>query len=260
MIQSLLKLLGVDKIYEKWLEKTIEKGEIPAHIAIIMDGNRRWAKKRGLEPWLGHRFGAEKLEEVVEWCLKLGIKVVTFFALSTENLRRDRRELEELFKLFKEKLEEQLNGDLLHRNRIRIKVIGKKELLPDDLRNLLERLEEATKGYDNLFVNLAVAYGGRAEITDAARKLAEDVISGKVKLEDIDEERISRYLYTADLPIQEPDMIIRTSGEERISNFLLWQSAYSELIFLDVYWPEFRKIDLMRAIRTYQKRQRRFGI
>ncbi|HDD66611.1 MAG TPA: di-trans,poly-cis-decaprenylcistransferase [Nitrososphaeria archaeon] len=260
MFQGFLRLLGIYKIYEKWLEKTIEKGEAPAHIAIIMDGNRRWAMERGLEPWLGHRFGAKKLEEVIRWCLELGIKVVTFFALSTENLKRDKRELEELFKLFKEKLEEQLNGDLLHRNRIRIKVIGKKELLPDDLRNLLERLEEATKGYDNLFVNLAVAYGGRAEITDAARKLAEDVISGKVKLEDIDEERISRYLYTADLPIQEPDMIIRTSGEERISNFLLWQSAYSELIFLDVYWPEFRKIDLMRAIRTYQKRQRRFGI
>ncbi|RLG12100.1 MAG: di-trans,poly-cis-decaprenylcistransferase [Thaumarchaeota archaeon] len=260
MFQGFLRLLGIYKIYEKWLEKTIEKGEAPAHIAIIMDGNRRWAMERGLEPWLGHRFGAKKLEEVIRWCLELGIKVVTFFALSTENLKRDKRELEELFKLFKEKIEEQLNGDLLHRNRIRIKVIGKKELLPDDLRNLLERLEEATKGYDNLFVNLAVAYGGRAEITDAARKLAEDVISGKVKLEDIDEERISRYLYTADLPIQEPDMIIRTSGEERISNFLLWQSAYSELIFLDVYWPEFRKIDLMRAIRTYQKRQRRFGI
>ncbi|MCD6421550.1 MAG: di-trans,poly-cis-decaprenylcistransferase [Thaumarchaeota archaeon] len=260
MIQSLLKLLGIYKIYEKWLEKTIERGEIPAHIAIIMDGNRRWAKKRGLEPWLGHRFGAEKLEEVVEWCLKLGIKVVTFFALSTENLRRDRRELEELFKLFKEKIEEQLNGDLLHKNRIRVKVIGKKELLPGDLRDLLERLEEATKSYDNLFVNLAIAYGGRAEITDAARRLAEDVVSGKIRIDDINEETISRYLYTADLPIQEPDMIIRTSGEERISNFLLWQSAYSELVFLDVYWPEFRKIDLMRAIRTYQKRQRRFGI
>jgi len=260
MIQSLLKLLGIYKIYEKWLEKTIERGEIPAHIAIIMDGNRRWAMKRGLEPWLGHRFGAEKLEEVVEWCLKLGIKVVTFFALSTENLRRDRRELEELFKLFKEKIEEQLNGDLLHKNRIRVKVIGKKELLPGDLRDLLERLEEATKSYDNLFVNLAIAYGGRAEITDAARRLAEDVVSGKIRIDDINEETISRYLYTADLPIQEPDMIIRTSGEERISNFLLWQSAYSELVFLDVYWPEFRKIDLMRAIRTYQKRQRRFGV
>jgi len=260
MIQSLLRLLGIYKIYEKWLEKTIERGGIPAHIAIIMDGNRRWAMKRGLEPWLGHRFGAEKLEEVVKWCLELGIKVVTFFALSTENLRRDRRELEELFKLFKEKLEEQLNGDLLHKNRIRIKVIGKKELLPGDLRDLLERLEEATKSYDNLFVNLAIAYGGRAEITDAARRLAEDVVSGKIRISDINEETISRYLYTADLPIQEPDMIIRTSGEERISNFLLWQSAYSELVFLDVYWPEFRKIDLMRAIRTYQKRQRRFGV
>jgi len=120
-------------------------------------------------------------------------------------------------------------------------------------------LEDATKNYDGLFVNLAIAYGGRAEITDAARNLARDVVSGKIKLEEINEETIGRYLYTADLPFQEPDVIIRTSGEERISNFLLWQSAYSELVFLDVYWPEFRKIDLMRAIRIYQSRARRFG-
>ena len=259
MIQKLLKALGVYKLYEKWLGKVIEKGEMPAHIAIIMDGNRRWAMKRGLEPWLGHRFGAKKLEEVIKWCLELGIKVVTFFALSTENFKRDERELAELFKLFKEKIEEYRKNDLLHKNGIRVKVIGRRELLPDDLRKALEELEEATKNYDRLFVNLAIAYGGRAEITDAAQKLAIDVLSGKVRIEDIDEDLISSYLYTADLPIQEPDMIIRTSGEERISNFLLWQSAYSELIFLDVYWPEFRKIDLMRAIRTYQKRQRRFG-
>ena len=259
MIQSLLRLIGAYKIYEKWLSRVIGRGEIPSHIAIIMDGNRRWALKRGLEPWLGHRAGAKKVEEVIRWCLKLGVKVVTLFVLSTENFRRDERELKELFSILREKLEEYLKGDLLHKNRIRIKVLGRKDLLPGELREALEKLEEITKGYDNLFVNLAIAYGGRAEITDAARSLAKDVLSGKVKIEEIDEELISRYLYTADLPIQDPDMIIRTSGEERISNFLLWQSAYSELIFLDVYWPEFRKIDLMRAIRTYQRRQRRFG-
>ncbi|RLG03759.1 MAG: di-trans,poly-cis-decaprenylcistransferase, partial [Thaumarchaeota archaeon] len=210
MIQSLLRLIGVYKIYEKWLSKVIERGEIPAHIAIIMDGNRRWALKRGLEPWLGHRAGAKKVEEVIRWCLKLGVKVVTLFVLSTENFRRDERELKELFSILREKLEEYLKGDLLHKNRIRIKVLGRKDLLPGELREALEKLEEITKGYDNLFVNLAIAYGGRAEITDAARSLAKDVLSGKVKIEEIDEELISRYLYTADLPIQDPDMIIRT--------------------------------------------------
>ncbi len=259
MIQELLRLIGAYKIYEKWLSRVVGKGGIPSHIAIIMDGNRRWALKKGLEPWFGHRAGAKKVEDVVKWCLELGVKVITFFVLSTENFRRDQNELRELFKILQENVEENLKGDMLHKNKVRIKVLGRKDLLPDNLRRSLEKLEEMTKNYDNLFVNLAIAYGGRAEITDAAKELAKDVLSGRIKIEDIDERLISRYLYTADLPAQDPDMIIRTSGEERISNFLLWQSAYSELIFLDVYWPEFRKIDLMRAIRTYQKRQRRFG-
>lgn len=237
----------------------ISRGEMPSHIAVIMDGNRRWARERGLEPWYGHRVGAEKVEDVIKWCLELGIRAVTFFALSTENFRRSGKEVEELLKILQEKIEGVLNGDLVHKHRIKVKVLGRRELLPNDLRRSLERLEEETKEYDNLYVNLAVAYGGRAEITDAARKLAMDVLAGKLSVEDISEDVIGRYLYTADLPMPDPDVIIRTSGEERISNFLLWQSAYSELIFLDVYWPEFRKIDLMRAIRTYQRRQRRFG-
>ena len=259
MIQELLKLIGAYKIYEKWLGRVIKGDEVPSHIAIILDGNRRWALKKGLEPWFGHRVGAKKIEDVVKWCLELGIKVITFFVLSTENFKRDEKELKELFNILKEKVEENLKGDMLHKNRIKVKVLGRKDLLPDDIRKSLERLEEVTKDYDNLFLNLAIAYGGRAEITDAAKNLARDVLQGKIRIEEVNEGLISRYLYTADLPIQDPDMIIRTSGEERISNFLLWQSAYSELIFLDVYWPEFRKIDLMRAIRTYQRRQRRFG-
>ena len=133
-------------------------------------------------------------------------------------------------------------------------------MLPRDVREALEKLEEVTSKYNNLYLNLAVAYGGRAEIVDASKNLIKDVLAGKVKVDEIDEAILERYLYTSDIPNHEPDMIIRTSGEERISNFLLWQSAYSELVFLDVYWPEFRKIDLMRAIRTYQKRRRRFGV
>ncbi|MCD6260423.1 MAG: di-trans,poly-cis-decaprenylcistransferase [Thaumarchaeota archaeon] len=260
ILEKLLKIFGVYKLYEKWLEETIKKGEIPIHIAVIMDGNRRWARKKGLYPWLGHRFGAEKVDELIDWCINLGIKVITIYALSTENFKRSKRELEEIFRLLKEKSLEYVNDERLHKHGIRVKVIGRKDLLPRDVRDALEKLEEATSKYNNLYLNLAVAYGGRAEIVDASKNLIKDVLAGKVKVDEIDETILERYLYTSDIPNHEPDMIIRTSGEERISNFLLWQSAYSELVFLDVYWPEFRKIDLMRAIRIYQKRQRRFGV
>jgi len=260
ILEKLLKIFGVYKLYEKWLEETIKRGEIPTHIAVIMDGNRRWAMKRGLYPWLGHRFGAEKVDELIEWCINLGIKVITIYALSTENLKRSKRELDEILRLLKEKSLEYVNDERLHKHGIRVKVIGRKDLLPRDVREALEKLEEVTSKYNNLYLNLAVAYGGRAEIVDASKNLIKDVLAGKVKVDEIDEGILERYLYTSDIPNHEPDMIIRTSGEERISNFLLWQSAYSELVFLDVYWPEFRKIDLMRAIRIYQKRQRRFGV
>jgi len=260
ILEKLLKIFGIYKLYEKWLEESIKKGEIPTHIAVIMDGNRRWARKRGLYPWLGHKFGAEKVDELIDWCINLGIKVITIYALSTENLKRSKRELDEILRLLKEKSLEYVNDERLHKHGIRVKVIGRKDLLPRDVREALEKLEEATSKYNNLYLNLAVAYGGRAEIVDASKNLIKDVLAGKVKVDEIDEAILERYLYTSDIPNHEPDMIIRTSGEERISNFLLWQSAYSELVFLDVYWPEFRKIDLMRAIRIYQKRQRRFGI
>jgi len=260
IFEKLLKIFGVYKLYEKWLEETIRKDKIPSHIAVIMDGNRRWARKKGLYPWLGHRFGAEKVDELVEWCIDLGIKVVTIYALSTENFKRSKRELDEIFRLLKEKSLEYAVDERLHKHGIKVKVIGRKDLLPKDVREALERLEEATSRYSNLYLNVAVAYGGRAEMVDASKKLIKDVLAGKVGVDEIDEDVLEKYLYTAGIPNHEPDMIIRTSGEERISNFLLWQSAYSELVFLDVYWPEFRKIDLMRAIRTYQKRRRRFGV
>ena len=260
ILEGLLRALGIYKLYEKWLEETIRKDKIPSHIAVIMDGNRRWAKKKGLYPWLGHRFGAEKVDELIDWCINLGIKVITIYALSTENFKRSKRELEEIFRLLKEKSLEYAVDERLHKHGIRVKVIGRKDLLPRDVRDALEKLEEASSKYNNLYLNVAVAYGGRAEIVDASKNLIKDILAGKVKVDEIDEAILERYLYTSDIPNHEPDMIIRTSGEERISNFLLWQSAYSELVFLDVYWPEFRKIDLMRAIRIYQKRQRRFGV
>ncbi|MEN2974272.1 MAG: polyprenyl diphosphate synthase [Candidatus Caldarchaeales archaeon] len=259
LLKWILKIFGIYKIYEKWLYDNIKNGEIPSHIALILDGNRRWALGRGFNPWEGHRFGAEKVDELLNWCLELGVKIVTLYVFSTENFNRSEKELKELFELLDKKSKQYLKDDRIHKNKVKIKVIGRKEMLPESVRNSLRELEEATVNYDKFFVNIAVAYGGRAEIVDAARSIAQKVLEGVLRPEDIDEKLIERHLYTSDLPKNDPDLIIRTSGEERISNFLLWQCAYSELVFLDVYWPEFRKIDLMRAIRIYQKRQRRFG-
>lgn len=260
MLRTLLRILGVYKLYEYWLLRQVKSRPIPQHVAVILDGNRRWARNRGLPPWLGHEKGAEKVWEFLDWCLELGIKTITLYVLSTENLaRRRREELEKLFEIIDRHLDRALRDERIHRHRVRVKALGRIHLLPESLREKLLKLEERTRNYDNHYLNIAIAYGGRAEIVDAIRKICEDVRSGKLRVEDIDEDTVRRYLYTAHLPNPDPDLVIRTSGEERISNFLLFQIAYSELVFLDVYWPEFRKIDLLRAIRTYQQRQRRFG-
>lgn len=259
MLKTILSLLGVYKIYEKWLLYQIRNRDMPEHVAIILDGNRRWARESGLEPWIGHYYGADKTKDVLKWCLDLGVKSITFYAFSTENFRRPREEVEKLMHLFKEKLQEALRSEEIHRYRVRVKVIGRMHLLPKDLQEMIYKIEDETKSYSDRYLNLAIAYGGRAEIVDAARKIAEEAALGKIRPEEINEKVFERYLYTAFLPKQDPDLIIRTSGEERLSGFLLYQSAYSELCFLDVYWPEFRRIDLLRAIRTYQKRKRRFG-
>lgn len=259
MLREVLRIFGVYKLYEKWLYESIKNGKMPSHIALILDGNRRWALERGYNPWVGHKFGAEKVDELLNWCLELGVKIITLYVFSTENFKRSRREIEELFQLLKEKALQYLRDERIHKYNAKIKIIGRKDLIPQDVREVLEKLEEATHDYSNFFVNIAIAYGGRAEIVDAARSIVSKVLRGELKIEDINEQVFEKHLYTADLPKNDPDLIIRTSGEERISNFLLWQCAYSELVFLDVYWPEFRKIDLMRAIRIYQKRQRRLG-
>ena len=259
LLEKVLRIFGAYKLYERWLHKRIKNGEIPLHIALILDGNRRWALEKGYKPWEGHRFGAEKVDELLDWCFELGVKIVTLYVFSTENFKRSAKEVQELFQLLKEKGLQYLKDERIHKNHVRIKAIGRKELLPEDVREVLEKLEEATSNYDNFFINIAVAYGGRAEIVDATKNIVRKVLSGQLNIDDINEELIGKHLYTADLPKNDPDLIIRTSGEERISNFLLWQCAYSELVFLDVYWPEFRKIDLMRAIRIYQRRHRRLG-
>jgi len=259
MLKALLSLLGIYKLYEKWLWNQVKDGVRPEHIAIILDGNRRWAVNHSLNPWIGHHFGAEKTEELLRWCLRLGVKSVTLYAFSTENFCRSPEEVDELMAIFERKLQETLKNEDIHKHKIRVKAIGRLNLLPEEMRVMIDQIEKATEGYDEHFLNVALAYGGRAEIIDAAKEIAQNVKEGKMVPEDIDEDVFEKFLYTSHMPNQDPDLIIRTSGEERLSGFLLYQSAYSELCFLDVYWPEFRQIDLLRAIRIYQKRKRKFG-
>ncbi|MBS7659088.1 MAG: polyprenyl diphosphate synthase [Candidatus Bathyarchaeia archaeon] len=259
VLKGLLSSLGIYKLYEKWLWHQIKDGAKPEHIAVILDGNRRWAAEKSLKPWFGHRKGAEKVEQLLEWCLRLDVKTITLYAFSIENFRRPKEEVDQIMRIAAEKLKKILTDDRIHKHKVHVKVIGRKNLLPDDLRNLIDQVEKATEKYDRHFLNIAFAYGGRAEIVDAARKIAEKVRQNELNPEDINEELFEKYLYTAHLPKQDPDLIIRTSGEERLSGFLLWQSAYSEFCFMDVYWPDFRLIDLLRAVRTFQKRKRRFG-
>ncbi|WP_457742148.1 polyprenyl diphosphate synthase [Thermococcus sp.] len=244
-------------LYERYLFEKVKSGNIPKHVAIIMDGNRRWARKLEKPPWYGHFFGSKKLEEIMEWCRELGIRTLTVYAFSTENFRRSKEEVNALMNLFEEKFKELLKDERVYRYGIRVNVLGRKELLPERVRKAAEEVERATKRHSNYILNIALAYGGRSEITDAVRDIVKDVLAGKLKPEEIDEDLIKRYLYNPNMP--DPDIVIRTGGEERISNFLLYQIAYSELFFVDVYFPEFRKIDFLRIIREFQKRQRRFG-
>jgi tritrans,polycis-undecaprenyl-diphosphate synthase [geranylgeranyl-diphosphate specific] len=260
ILSWLLRHLGVYRVYERYLRGQISAGPMPSHIGVILDGNRRWAAGRGLPTYMGYRFGADVAEDLLEWCRELGIRIVTLYILSTENLSRRGEELSEIFRLLAERLERLSRDPRLEKYRVRVRALGRLHLLPEHIRRLLEDLEESTRHHDGFYLNVALAYGGRREILDAVKKVVDDYSQGKIKVEELDEEGFSRYLYTGHLPKPDPDLIIRTSGEERLSNFLLWQSAYSELVFLDVAWPEFRKIDLMRAIRIYQRRQRRFGL
>ena len=222
-----------------------------------MDGNRRYAAELGLMEEDGHRKGRDKLEEMLDWCMELKIKVLTVYAFSTENIRREAKEIDFLMSLFLENFKTMAEDARVHKYRIRVKVIGDRSILPKEVQEAIANAEEKTKDYDQYFFNLAIAYGGREEILQAIKGLATKVKEGKMSIDEISEESFSRMLYTSDLP--DPDLILRTSGEERISNFLLWQLAYSELYFSDVYWPGMRKIDFLRAIRDYQRRVRRYG-
>ncbi len=243
--------------YEKRLLKEVLAMPVPHHVAIIMDGNRRYAQEFGLLVAEGHEKGREKLEQILEWCMEIGVRMLTVYAFSTENVSRERQEVEDLMRMFVLNFKKLADDDRVHKHKIKVKVLGQKDLLPEDLREAIKYAEEKTKDYDQYFFNIAVGYGGREEIVQAIRKIAHKVKDGELSADEITERTFTDFLYTKDMP--DPDLVLRTSGEERISNFLLWQLAYSELYFSDVYWPGFRKIDFLRAVRSYQMRRRRFG-
>ncbi len=230
---------------------------VPNHVAIIMDGNRRYAEERGETVEEGHRLGKDKLEEVLDWCIETGVKVLTVYAFSTENFKRDQDEIDHIMNLLKTSMFEMADSQRVRDNEVHIKAMGDLEMLPDDVVDAIRYAEEKTKNHSNYFFNMAVAYGGRQEIVSAVKKVAQKVLDGDLAVDDINENILSFHMYTSDMP--DPDLVLRTSGEIRISNFLLWQMAYSELYFTDVYWPGFRYIDFLRAIRTYQQRARRYG-
>ena len=234
------------------LARAIDPDHLPAHIAIIMDGNGRWAKRRRLPRAAGHRAGVPPVRSTVETCARLGLRALTLYAFSVENWKRPRAEVETLWRLLRRYLRGEL--DLMHRHDIRFTAIGRLDALPDFVREELDSVIRSTAGNKGLQLNLAINYGGRAEIVDAVAALVDDARSGKVV---IDEAAISARLYTAGMP--DPDLLIRTSGEMRASNFLLWQIAYAELYVTETLWPDFSRAELMRAILDYQKRDRRFG-
>jgi len=224
-----------------------------------LDGNRRWASQKYLNPWLGHKKGAETVEHLLDWCHKLDVKFVTLYAFSTENFQRSPKEIGEIMQIAEEKFRDLLTNERIYKNEVKVKVIGQVNLVPKKLQELIAEVEKATEKHSKQFLNFAIAYGGRTEILDATKTIARKVKDGELSIDEVDEKTFEKHLYTSHMPKQEPDLIVRTSGEERLSGFLLWQSAYSELCFLDVYWPDFRFIDLLRAIRTFQSRKRRFG-
>jgi tritrans,polycis-undecaprenyl-diphosphate synthase [geranylgeranyl-diphosphate specific] len=247
------------RLYERKLEAQIKQDRLPEHVAIILDGNRRWAKYHFLANKGAHAIGADKAEQLLTWIYDLRIKITTLYVLSIENLERDKKELDNIFDLLGIKLEKLYNDSRIHERQMKIKAIGNIGALPKSIKEILFKLEKETNHYDLTFLNIAIAYGGQQELVEAIRKIAYDVEKKELQISNINEQSIDSYLYTSHLPQPEPDLILRTSGEKRLSGFLLWQSAYSELVFMDVFWPEFRKIDLMRAIRTFQRRRRRYG-
>jgi short-chain Z-isoprenyl diphosphate synthase len=248
----------VYRLYEARLERQLDKANIPQHIAVMLDGNRRWAgKKNGSKAKAGHVAGAQKIFDFLSWCDGLRVPVVTLYLLSTENLKkRDSDELKDLLAILTE-----LAQEMVRRGNWKLRLVGDRSSLPVDFLDVLEQSELDSRETIGAQVNLAIGYGGRQEITDAMRSIVRDSISHGADLEKLAEsltpELIAKHLYTSDQP--DPDLIIRTSGEQRLSGFLLWQSSNSELYFEEALWPDFRKVDFLRAIRAFARRHRRFG-
>jgi len=226
-----------------------------SHIAIIMDGNGRWAKERGLPRAEGHRAGAESIREVTEACIELGVKYLTLYAFSSENWNRPQNEVDALMKLLDRFLDDKATE--LDKQNIRLLAIGDLDRLPAATRKRLDRIQEQTKNHQTMTLVLALSYGAREEITAAVRAIAKAAVAGEISADQIDGELIARHLYTKDIP--DPDLLIRTSGEMRVSNFLLWQISYSEIVIVKKMWPDFRQGDLFAAVEEYNKRHRRFG-
>jgi tritrans,polycis-undecaprenyl-diphosphate synthase [geranylgeranyl-diphosphate specific] len=242
---------------ERRLLDLIRKDPVPHHLGLIMDGNRRFARDHGLLAEEGHLKGKDKLEELLNWCLEVNIRILTVYALSTENLRRAPEEVSQLMDLFAEAFTDISRDARVHKHHIHVAAIGDRSVLRPDVVAAIELAERSTKDYSDYFYNVAIAYGGREEIVHAIRRLAGQVAAGTLRPEEIDDRKVSENLYTANLP--DPDLVLRTSGEERISNFLLWQVAYSELYFSDVMWPGLTKTEFLRAIRSFQLRRRNYG-
>lgn len=240
---------------KKKREKLDETLKIPRHIGVIMDGNGRWAKMRGLPKSAGHKAGADVLKRIAEYCDELGMEAITAYAFSTENWSRPQKEVDYLMNLMYEYLRDAPN--LLAGKKAKIRVVGRTDQLSDKIREEIVKTEEMTKNNTGIWLNLAVNYGGREEISHAARTIAEDVKAGRLDPSQIDEKLMSERMYTSFVP--DPDVIIRPSGELRLSNFMLWQAAYSEFWYSDVFWPDFKESDIDRMILDYNKRDRRFG-
>jgi len=235
--------------------------DIPKHIAVIPDGNRRYARKYNMSIYEAYEIGSEKILEFLNWCMEFGIKVVTFFVISYDNfLKRSKEDVDAVLRLLREKLKKIREYKNIIEDKVKIKIIGRTHLLPDDIQKEIKLVEDLTKNNSKYYLNLAVVYGSRQEIIDGIKRLFEDFKKGIIDINNLDESLFMRYLYFGDeIPYPEPDLIIRTSGEHRISNYLLYQSAYSELYFIEKYWPEITKEDFINAIEWYKKRERRFG-
>lgn len=233
----------------------IDKSRIPAHVAIIMDGNGRWAKAHGRERLYGHMNGVESVRAVLETSVEIGVRYLTLYTFSTENWNRPKTEVDGLMEILMENLVKEL--PTFHKNNVRLRAIGAREMLPERALKLLENCENETEKHDRLTVVLALSYSSRWEITEMARKIAGKALRGEIKIEDINEEMVADNMATAGMP--DPDLLIRTSGELRLSNFMMWQLSYTEMVFTETLWPDFRRDEYLKAIEEFQGRQRRFG-